>query len=206
MGDLVMATEQLSCLISRGAIYERLYQPKRVPDDIIANFHHALIKLYGAAIRMLAMCYRLFAKNAAKRTVHAILNPEDVSAHLEECEKLQVQVEFEVDNCERARSQEADETSKRLLEILQAPMLRTDKNVLSLLKKISEEERLKVLDWISNALYGSNHKTVKEKRTADTCAWLLDHSQYQEWHETSSSIILWLCGTGESQFQALEGY
>jgi Cdc6-like AAA superfamily ATPase len=46
-------------------------------------------------------------------------------------------------------------------------------------------------------LYGKHHKTVKERRTANTCGWLLDHSRYQEWQEASGSIVLWLCGTGE---------
>jgi hypothetical protein len=108
-----------------------------------------------------------------------------------------MQAEYEAHNCERARSQDADGKSKRLIEILKEPILRTDQKVLSLLEKVDEKERLDVLDWTSKVLYGLNHQTVKEKRTTNTCEWLLDHSQYQEWQDTSVSMILWLCGNGE---------
>jgi Cdc6-like AAA superfamily ATPase len=200
MGDLVFACEKLSCLISRGAVYERLYQPRTIPKDIIANLHHALIGLYAAVLRMIALCHGLFLKNTAKRALHAFFHPGDVKAELGECEKLEAQVEYEANNCERARSQEEDEESKKLLHILQQPILRTDKNVLSLLEKVGEKEQLEVLDWLSKVLYGKHHKTVKERRTANTCGWLLDHSRYQEWQQASGSIVLWLCGTGEIKF------
>jgi hypothetical protein len=197
MGHLVIATEKLSSLVSRGAIYETLYRLGTIPENAIANLHHALIGLYAAMLRMMALCHRLFVKNTANRAVHAILNPSDVSALLEECKDLEAQVEYEAQNCERARSQEADEESERLLEILKEPILRIDKNILDLLEKVGEEELLKVLDWISKVPYGLNHKTVTEKRTSDTCEWLLGHNRYQEWQDASASIILWLCGTGE---------
>ncbi|PMD29095.1 hypothetical protein L207DRAFT_642687, partial [Hyaloscypha variabilis F] len=194
MGDLVIATEKCSFLISRGAIYERLYLPGVIADDAVANLHDVLIQLYAEALRILALCHRMFVKNTAKRAVHAIFQPGHVSELLDKCEKLEMQVEYEAHNCERARSQDADEKSKRLLEILKEPILRTDQNVLSLLEKVDEKERLDMLDWTSKVLYGLNHQTVKEKRTTNTCEWLLDHSQYQEWQDTSASMILWLCG------------
>jgi hypothetical protein len=197
MGDLVLVVEKISCLISREAIYERLYQPGTIPEDVLANLDHALVGLYSEIFRILALCHRLFVKNTTKRAVHAIFNPGDVSALLETCEKLEKQVEYEVQNCERTRSQAVDEESKELLESLQEPALRSDQNVLSLLEKIDEKERLGVLDWISKVLYGLNHQTVKEERTADTCGWLLGHNRYQEWQDSSASIILWLRGTGK---------
>lgn len=200
MGHLLLATEKFSCLISRGAIYESLYKPETISKDMVANFQRTLVKLYAASLQMLAICHRLFVKNTAQRAVHAIFKPGDVSTYLKECEKLELQIEIDLQNCERARSQEADETSKKLLNILQEPILRTDQKVLNLLEHVAEKERLKMLDWMSNVLYGLNHITVKEQRTADTCGWLLDHSRYHEWHDASASTILWLCGTGESRF------
>jgi hypothetical protein len=197
MGDLVVATEKLSCLITRGAIFERLYPHGTLPADVLGSLHHALVELYMTALQMMALCHRLFVKNSVKRAVHAIFNPGDVSALLNQCEEREVQVEHEAHNCERTRSQEADAASKRLLEILREPILRTDEHVSSLLEKTEESERLEILDWISKVLYGSNHQTVKDERTTSTCEWLLSHCHYQEWQDTSASIILWLCGTGE---------
>lgn len=149
MGYLITATEKLSCLISRGAIYERLYQLGAISEDVLAGFNQALVALYAVMLRTFALC-RLLAKNTATRVVHAIFKPGDICEPLDQCEKLEVQVELEVQNCERARSKETDEESKRLLEILQEPILRTDQNVLRFLEKVNDEERLKVLDWISS--------------------------------------------------------
>jgi hypothetical protein len=199
MGYLITATEKLSCLISRGAIYERLYQPGTISEDVLARLDQALVGLYGVMLRMIALCHRLLAKNTTKRVVHAIFNPDEICELLDQCEKLEVQVEFEAHNCERTRSKETDEESKRLLEMLREPVLRTDQNVLRFLEKVNDEERLKVLEWISNVLYGLNHQRVKEQRTPETCDWLLGHSRYKEWQDTSASITLWLWGTGELQ-------
>jgi ankyrin repeat domain-containing protein 50 len=204
MGYLITATEKISCLISRGAIHERLYQPGAISADVLARFDQALVALYMVMLRMIALCHRLLAKNTAKRVVHAIFNPGDICELLDQCEKLEVQLEFEVQNCERARSKEIDEESKRLLEILREPILRTDQNVMRFLEKVDVQERLRVLDWISNVLYGLNHQRVKEERTPKTCDWLLGHSRYKEWQETSASITLWLWGTGELQRPALD--
>ena len=197
MGDLIVATEKLSALISRGAIYETLYRPGMIRDDIVAGLHYAIIELYAESLRILGLCHRLFDKNTAKRALHAIFQPGDVARSLEKCEQLEAQVDYEAHNCESARSQDADKESKRLLTILQEPILRTDKNVLSMLERVDEKEHFQMLDWISKVLYGLNHQTVQEKRTANTCGWLLNHSRYKEWQDTSSSIILWLFGTGE---------
>jgi hypothetical protein len=205
-GYLITAAEKLSCLISRGAIHERLYQPGTISEDVLARFDQALVALYVAMLRMIALCHRLLAKNTATRVVHAIFKPGDICELLDQCEKLEVQVEFEVQNCERARSKETDEESKRLLEILQEPILRTDQNVFHSLEKVKGEEHLKVLDWISNVPYGLNHQTVREERTPETCDWLLRHSRYKEWQDTSASITLWLWGTGELQKLALDSF
>jgi hypothetical protein len=197
MGDLVVASEKLSCLIARGAIYERLYQPGTILADVLDNLHHALVELYLAILQMMALCHRLFVKNTVGRAVHAFLNSGDVSALLTKFQEREVQVEHEAHNCERMRSQEADAMTKRILEILKEPILRTDDGVLSLLENLGERKRLEILDWTSKVLYGSNHQTVKDKRAANTCEWLLAHGNYREWQDASASIILWLCGTGE---------
>lgn len=156
-----------------------------------------MIEMYSTILQMVVLCYCLFSKTTAKRVAHAVFNPNEVSEYIEKCEELEDQVEKAAHNCERARSQEADAESKRLLKILQDPILRTDERVLSLLQKVEGAELLNILDWTSSVLYGANHKLVKEERISGTCEWLLNHMSYHEWQEASSSNILWLCGTGE---------
>ncbi|KAE8444754.1 hypothetical protein EG329_014314 [Mollisiaceae sp. DMI_Dod_QoI] len=200
MEILVVAAEKLSYLINRGAIYQRLYRPGTIPADVVSNLYDTMVKMYVTVLRTLALCHRLLDKNFVKRALHAIFN-RDVSERLQECEKLEVQVEREAQNCERTRSQKADTETKELLDILREPMLRTDARVFDLLEQTQENECLGILDWISKVLYGSNHQTVKDKRTMNTCEWLLNHNRYQEWQDASASVILWLrgnTGTGKT--------
>ncbi|CZR64609.1 uncharacterized protein PAC_14507 [Phialocephala subalpina] len=227
MGNLVLATEKISYLISRGAIYERLYPPGEcqplsphefpttawtfcdflkkftnsevvgsgtMQTDVESNFHDAMIELYATILRMIALCHRLFAKNTAKRAVHALFQPGDVSTFLEQSTELENRVEHEVQNCERSDRQRSDAETRSLLALLKEPIVRTDEGVLKLLEKTEERERLRILDWISKVLYGSNHRTVTEKRTMDTCEWLLKHQKYEEWQNASASITFWLSG------------
>jgi len=203
MGDLIIAIEKLSCLIHRGAVYERLYKPELIPahavnlHDPINNLHDALAELYVIILRMMSLCHRLLTKNTTKRAVHALFNPNDISEFIKKCKDLEEKTEHEAHNCERTRSQEVDAESMRLLMILQAPILQTDERVFKLLERTEDRECLEILDWVSGVLYGKNHETVKEKRTADTCQWLLNDVRYKEWQDTSASIILWLCGNRE---------
>ncbi|KAF4627727.1 hypothetical protein G7Y89_g10427 [Cudoniella acicularis] len=192
-GLLIVTAEKLSCLINRGAIYERLYHPGTIPSDVLRNLHESMVEMYATMLRMMALYHRLLDKNFAKRAIHAIFN-KDVSELLQKCEELEVQVHREVHVCEGSRSQGADTQTQRLLAILQEPILRTDERVLRLLEKTEQSEVLKILDWVSNVLYGSNHQTVRDKRTTNTCEWLLMHERYREWQDESASIIIWLCG------------
>ncbi|KAF4635686.1 hypothetical protein G7Y89_g2417 [Cudoniella acicularis] len=195
MGFLVTAIEKLSYLMNRGAIYERLYPPGTIPEHVMKCLEEALVQLYSVMFQIIALCHRRFAENTSKRAFHAILNPDEVSTLLDKCERLEVRVEHEAQNCERTRSQEVDAVTRRLLEFLEKPILRIDERVLSFLEKMGDRERLEILDWTSNVFYGTHHETVKNKRTLDTCEWLLSHSRFQEWQEPSLSIIFWLRGT-----------
>ena len=82
-----------------------------------------------------------------------------------------------------------------MLQKLDVPLTRVDGGVSALLEHVDEDERIKVLDWISPILFGKHHDTVKESRTSGTCEWLLQHERFREWEETSSSVVLWLQGS-----------
>lgn len=198
MGCLILAIEKVSSLTNRGAIYKKLYQPGGITlQDAVDNLQNCMTEMYSIILQTILLCHRLFSKTTAKRVTHAFFNLNEVSEYIAKCEQLEEQVEHEAHNCERARSQEADVQTERLLKILHDPIVRTDERVLSLLEKVKGAERFKILDWTSSVLYGANHQTVKEERTPSTCGWLLNHKSYHTWQEASSSNILWLCGTGK---------
>lgn len=202
MGALLVSVEKVTYLTNRCTIYEILYGPRTTPGQVLHNLHAALVVLYAAILRLIALAHRLFAKNTTTRVIHALINPSKISDFLAKFQDLETRVEIEAQNCERMRSQEVDMTLQislcslqKVLESLQKPVLRTDERVSCFLEKVDQRERLEILEWISNVQHGKNHETVKEKRTQSTCEWLLKHEHYLEWQDTSSSIILWLHGT-----------
>jgi hypothetical protein len=200
MGALLISVEKVTCLTDRCAVYESLYRSVMIPEEPLGNFHAALIELYASILRLIALNCRLFDKNTSTRALHAVFNPGEISDYLAKCEKPEMQVEFEAQNCERMRSQEADAKVQELLESLRTPILRIDEKVSSLLEVVDYMERLNILDWVSNVLYGTHHDTVSQQRTEDTCEWILRHKRYVEWQDTSSSEALWLRGTGRFKY------
>jgi hypothetical protein len=183
---------------NRCAIYESLYVIGNTPKEVLSNFHTALVELYATILRSMALAHHLFDRTTTIRTIYAIHHIGQISRHLENYPAVEERVEIEAQNCERKRSREADSQVQELLENLKMPVFQIDETVCSLLQKVDDSERLKILDWISNVLYGKNHDNVRGQRSAGTCEWLLRHDRFQEWQNESSSTILWLHGTGRS--------
>ncbi|KAF7536892.1 hypothetical protein G7054_g4190 [Neopestalotiopsis clavispora] len=50
------------------------------------------------------------------------------------------------------------------------------------------------LKSISSIPYEKHHNSNSEKRTSDTCGWLLLHETFKEWQNSDSQVILWLQG------------
>lgn len=208
MGALLVSVEKVTCLVNRCTVYESLYKFGVSRDSrqerVLLNFQAALTRLYVTVLRILTLAHRLLAQNIVKRTLHAVFSAGDLSNLLATCEELERAVDIEAQNCERVRSHESDtdardllERTLELLESLNRPILRTDDRVAHYLERVNTRERLKVLDWVSSVRYGKNHDSVAEQRTKNTCEWLLKRNSYLEWKDTSSSMILWLHGTGK---------
>jgi len=204
MGALLVSVEKVTCLVNRCTVYESLYKSGTLRQErAFLNLQAALTRLYAIILRLLATTHRLLAKSTVKMTLHAVFNSGDLSNLLTKCEELETTVDIEAQNCERVRSQESDTEARRLLgrtqellESLGKPIIRTDERVAFYLERVNARERLEVLDWVSSVRYGKNHDTVAEQRTKNTCEWLLKRKSYLEWKDMSSSIILWLHGTG----------
>jgi hypothetical protein len=159
------------------------------------NLQAALIDLYGAVLELLANSTRLFAKDTASRTVHAILHPGETANLFSQLVDLETRLDREVQACESGRSTTADTHLTDLLRKLQTPLNRVDEKVCSLLERVDKIELLEILNWISSTPYGKHHNTVKEARTSATCEWLLRHKRFIEWWETNSSAVMWLQGS-----------
>ncbi|KAH9219818.1 hypothetical protein DL95DRAFT_291269 [Leptodontidium sp. 2 PMI_412] len=195
MGALLVCTEMITYLTNRCTIYESLYKPGAIEQPALDNLNDRLVELYAAILRLIAVANHLFPKNTVIRGWKALWKPTEVSDLIKKCQDLEPKVDFEVSNCERARSQAADAATLLLLNDLQKPIVRIDENVSHILEKLTEIEQLQMLEWISPLKPAVIHSAITKTRTKNTCEWLLRHGHYECWRKESTSTILWLYGT-----------
>lgn len=89
-----------------------------------------------------------------------------------------------------------------LLGSFQDPLVRTAKKVEALSQSLiesrneskSKEERLEILQWLSNVQYKKHHQSLSKGLLEGTGSWLLKKPQVVEWRNSSVSSVLWLHG------------
>jgi hypothetical protein len=205
MGALLIGVEKVTYLINRCKIYEILClrdnqfgQTVADLEPAVANLESALVTLYATILRFLSMANQLYDKSFGTRAIHGILNPDEVVNFVDECRRLETQVDIEASNCERTynrvRLGKCGERLKQLLAGLREPIIRIDSRVADLHDRLGESERHEILTWLSDIPYESNHYTACKGRTDGTGKWLLRHERYGEWRGSSASTILWLHG------------
>ncbi|KAJ5842111.1 hypothetical protein N7534_011941 [Penicillium rubens] len=195
MAALLATTEKVVRVISRGQVYESVYlRNKPATDSLSKNLQSALTTIYTTSLDVLAESASLFSKSTAARTLEAIFNPGKVSGSISAISEQEDDLLRDVSACEVRRSANADDSMIEMLNALNAPMKRVDENIQHLLQNMDEEQRIKMLEWISSIPFGKNHNNVKEKRTPGTGEWLLQTDEFATW-EQSDSPIFWLQGS-----------
>jgi ankyrin repeat protein/Cdc6-like AAA superfamily ATPase len=195
MAALLATTEKVVRVISRGQVYESVYlRNKPATDSLSKNLQSALTTIYTTSLDVLAESASLFSKNTATRTLKAILNPGKVPGSLSAISEQEDDLLRDVSACEVRRSANADDSMIEMLNALNAPMKRVDENIQHLLQNMDQEQRVKMLEWISSIPFGKNHNNVKEKRTPGTGEWLLQTEDFTTWEQSDSSIF-WLQGS-----------
>jgi ankyrin repeat domain-containing protein 50 len=192
---LLASTEKIVRIINRGQVYELVYTPVNTPKSALANLQDALVDLYSTSLELLANSSKLFSKNTAAQTLHALLHPGKTEGLGSKLAELETKLGHEIQACEAGRSAAADERLTGLLRRLDAPLTRIDERVGTRLEEVDKKEQIEMLEWISRVHYSAHHDTVKEARTLDTCEWLLRHEKFRQWEEASSPAILWLQGS-----------
>lgn len=167
-------------------MYEAAYNPNNAGDGFV-NLQEALIRVYTAAIELLAESDTLFSKGVCKQTLHAVLHPDKAKGLAADLFKAEQKLSLEVQACEIKRSVNID------------PLLsRVDEGVAKLLQNVEESERNALIEFISKDSYGDVYVSTEESRAPDTGEWLLSHDEFQDWERIpSSSTLLWLEGAGK---------
>lgn len=85
----------------------------------------------------------------------------------------------------------------QLLKTMELPLFRTEESVSRFLKQVDKERKLRILDWVSKVKFGDHHKSASDSRTPGTCDWILQDSRFEDWHASSSSVVLLVYGSRE---------
>lgn len=68
---------------------------------------------------------------------------------------------------------------------------------MSYTKLRTEDERLAILNWISDVSHKRHHEFNKSVRSPKTGGWLLQKPNFESWDRSDVSSLLWLHGIGE---------
>ena len=61
-------------------------------------------------------------------------------------------------------------------------------------KALDEAKHLQLLNWLSSSRFTRHHQALSEKRMPHSATWVLSHSKYRSWKNSSSSSIILLHG------------
>ena len=174
----------------------------------LESLESALVKIYALILQFLSKAIRQFDKNTASRALHAFWCFDDVADFEKKCQAQEEQVEIGAETCERfcnrtarAEGVRSVEELKQMLEEMKEQnqlLVQVDTRVTTLWNRSSENERSQILCWTSDIPYRDHHELARTGRTIGTGEWLLKHSQFQEWHSSNESMILWLHGIRKS--------
>ena len=197
------SVETTARIMHRCSVYELLYTPETVGVEVRHGFEVALVDLYGGLLHLLVRLGQFLNKNTAFRSASAILNPGSLQTLLSDVQKLESESDKEAQVCQRTQVTESHSRLanmapklERLLQ-LETSLLQVDENVKQMLEVLDGNKIREVLQWISPTMHYHHHDLVRERRTKDTCQWILEKPQYREWLEDPSSVTLWLQAPGE---------
>ncbi|KAI1778949.1 hypothetical protein F4818DRAFT_402973 [Hypoxylon cercidicola] len=183
-------------LVKCGAVYEAVYlrDISDNSDESTANLREALVDLYAKILQLLARVKRDLKANGVELFLRALVHPGATEESIQKLDEAGKQLGLSVQACEAVQRKRENAKFQGLLESLDKPLRHIDEGVKIMLDKMSENDRTKMLDKFSNLSFGSQHERRTRYRIERTGKWLLNHQEFTEWEESSSSSILWLTG------------
>ena len=201
MGLILIGLEQVTSLITRCTAYQMLYLDGIAPKtnshaNAMNDLCTSITKLYAKTFSFLAYFIRRMDKNFAVKTLQTIVRPNEVSDILSSISGLKDRAEMDANLCEkqlgRLASDRTDRNFQNIREQLTDLVSRLDEDLAGFKNKLDEDERCKILQWVSDVPYESDHYTARKGRVDGTGEWLLQHPAYKSWRESTTSTVLWL--------------
>lgn len=180
----------------RCQLYEReinTARSSRTPEEI-DGFETALVNLCACVLSFLCAAQEVCKTNAIRRTFHALWDPETIV----DFEKTYLSLEKAVQTEAAANRGHVFINFKDELVTEIYPRIFGMHETVEVLKtKCDNEERVKILKWVSSIPVEDDHKDRSKHRTKGTCEWILERSEFLQWKESQSPLILWIHGIRE---------
>jgi hypothetical protein len=192
IGNLIVRSDM------RQKLYERRYDTNN--EDQLHEYRDTLKELYIRILKFQAKSVCYYSRNDASRLGRDVVKWDNWDSLLEDItvQEIAFTQVYDIWKDLIAR-EEYDKLSRRHTESLDIMKLISDNIVsfrLAVASAQSDENRTKLIKWLSSAEPSINYNSARDKHQSETGDWLIkDSRDFKNW-ETSSNSFLWVNGKG----------
>lgn len=193
---LYMGLQKVLPIIFRCQVYEReinAVHSSRTLEEI-DGFETALANLCACVLSFLCAAQEVSKSNMIRRTFHALWDPETIVDFEERFVSLERAVQTEA---AANRVHVFMNFKDQLVADIYPQISGMYETVEVLKKKWDDEERVRILKWVSRIPVEDDHRDRSKYRTKGTCKWILGRTEFLKWKKSPSPLILWVHGIRE---------
>lgn len=195
---MLSIVENVTRVIYSGQIYESIYKLDKAGVEPTSRLYDVLMELYNFILELVIKSTDV-SSNTAVQFLKSVFDPEKASDMLCTLRDHESRLADAVRVCEATAQANLDSLLRIQLEDAHMALVGVTHRIENVVQRMDDQERDKLLSWISDIKYCNHHDHVVERRTPETGTWLIRHETFREWRDTASSGILWLRGYRESQ-------
>lgn len=195
---MLSIVENVTRVIYSGQIYKSIYKLDKAGVEPTSRLYDVLVELYNFILELVIKPTDV-SSNTAVQFLKSVFDPKKASDMLCTLRDHESRLADAVRVCEATAQANLDSLLRIKLEDAHMALVGVTHRIENVVQRMDDQERDKLLSWISDIKYGNHHDHVVERRTPETGTWLIRHETFREWRDSASSGILWLRGYRESQ-------
>ncbi|QRD90698.1 ankyrin repeat-containing protein [Aspergillus flavus] len=192
-GSLLSIVENVTRVIYSGQIYKSIYKLDKAGVEPTSRLYDVLVELYNFILELVIKSTDV-SSNTAVQFLKSVFDPKKASDMLCTLRDHESRLADAVRVCEATAQANLDSLLRIKLEDAHMALVGVTHRIENVVQRMDDQERDKLLSWISDIKYGNHHDHVVERRTPETGTWLIRHETFREWRDSASSGILWLRG------------
>ncbi|RWA13342.1 hypothetical protein EKO27_g1765 [Xylaria grammica] len=168
--QLLAGIAMVALLLAQCNTYQQLYiaqDPVLRPSEApMSKLKISIVQAYAES--QLFLSFAIQQERSKVRAVAAPFRLGDAEDHISGLSKCEKELSRAADNCDRDRHLSNRSTVQELLKLKSDFSAIFQQRIALVMNRIDSEDRIRMLEWISNIPYGKHHNRVKEARSADT--------------------------------------